>query len=66
MNIEQLEQEIERTNGILDHIEEKKNLDISFTKNVAGFKTVLFTNRKIALERELFAQKIVKLCLTGR
>lgn len=65
MNIDQLEKELEQTNIILDHIESRRDIDINHIDRTSFCKTIQFLAHKTALERELFAQKIVQLCLTG-
>ncbi len=64
MNIEELEQALEHTDCVLDRIEADRIA--GNTKNNTSLKTVIFTRQKIMLESEIFAQKIVQLCLTGR
>ncbi len=66
MEIAILETELGIVARLLNHIEHVKNININHAQKVAAEKTDSLTIYKAALEQEIFSEKIVQLCLTGR
>lgn len=66
MSIEKLEIEAAEIKTFLDYLEKEKERNMARIKNNYLKDTLYFINEYVKVQNELYAQKILRLCRTGK